>query len=184
MALITCKDCGKEISSDVKKCPNCGHDRRNFFAKHKILSFIGLIVAFGIIGAAINGGKNSNEGVAINNTIPKAAITTTAPTTAPVPTDPPATPEPDVKDIIKFSNVVIKGNDYGMTINGEATNNDSKKHSFTFTVTFYDANKKLVGTAEGALNDIGVGKTKTFSAMSEKYPTAKSYKVEVDTMVE
>lgn len=24
MALITCKDCGKEFSTDAKKCPNCG----------------------------------------------------------------------------------------------------------------------------------------------------------------
>ncbi len=24
MALITCKDCGKQFSTDAKKCPNCG----------------------------------------------------------------------------------------------------------------------------------------------------------------
>lgn len=24
MALITCKDCGKEFSTDAKRCPNCG----------------------------------------------------------------------------------------------------------------------------------------------------------------
>ncbi len=29
MAIKTCKECGKEISSSAKKCPNCGKDQRN-----------------------------------------------------------------------------------------------------------------------------------------------------------
>ncbi len=35
--LVNCKDCGKEIAKGAK-CPHCGKDQRNFFAKHKILT--------------------------------------------------------------------------------------------------------------------------------------------------
>ena len=39
MALVTCKECGKEISSSVKKCPNCGAKTQ----KAKIAQLIGII---------------------------------------------------------------------------------------------------------------------------------------------
>jgi len=44
MALITCKECGREISRSVKKCPNCGAKTQ----KAKIAQLIG-IIAFCII---------------------------------------------------------------------------------------------------------------------------------------
>ena len=49
--LVACKACGKEIAKGVKKCPNCGKDQRNWFMRHKILSFIGILVILGIIGS-------------------------------------------------------------------------------------------------------------------------------------
>ncbi len=44
MALINCKECKKEISSEVKQCPHCGSSKhRGFIKKHPIVSiFIGL----------------------------------------------------------------------------------------------------------------------------------------------
>ena len=42
--LVACKACEKEIAKGVKKCPNCGKDQRNWFMRHKILSFIGAII--------------------------------------------------------------------------------------------------------------------------------------------
>ena len=54
--LVACKACGKEIAKGVKKCPSCGKDQRNWFMRHKILSFIGIIVALVIIGGALGGG--------------------------------------------------------------------------------------------------------------------------------
>ena len=65
MALIQCKECSKEISSDVKKCPNCGYDRRNFFMRHKIMTFMGVgffgfIFFIVVIVAAIGSGSNSS----------------------------------------------------------------------------------------------------------------------------
>jgi hypothetical protein len=61
--LGSCKTCGKEIAKGVKKCPHCGKDQRSFFGRHKILSFIGVLILFGIIGSALGGGEEaSNEG--------------------------------------------------------------------------------------------------------------------------
>jgi len=61
--LVACKACGKEIAKGVKKCPSCGKDQRNWFMRHKILSFIGIIVALVIIGGALGGG---DEEIATN----------------------------------------------------------------------------------------------------------------------
>ena len=62
MALINCKECGKEMSSTVKKCPHCGYKneqlkgetkekRANFIKKYKKVIIIGIIVVIvGIVG--------------------------------------------------------------------------------------------------------------------------------------
>lgn len=62
--LVTCKACGKEIAKGVKKCPHCGKDQRSFFGRHKILSFIGVLILLGIVGSALSGGgeETSNGG--------------------------------------------------------------------------------------------------------------------------
>lgn len=49
--------------------------KRNWFAKHKILTVIGVLVVLAIIGAAANGGNKTNNNQA-NNTSGKAAATT------------------------------------------------------------------------------------------------------------
>lgn len=56
--LVPCKACGKEIAKGVKKCPHCGKDQRNWFARHKILSFIGAIIVLSIIVSALGGGDD------------------------------------------------------------------------------------------------------------------------------
>ena len=57
MTLIKCKECGKEISNTVKKCPYCGYKNKeqkkekNFIMKHiKIILVIIVIIIVGIIG--------------------------------------------------------------------------------------------------------------------------------------
>lgn len=30
MALIKCRECGKDISDKAKSCPNCGFEKKNF----------------------------------------------------------------------------------------------------------------------------------------------------------
>lgn len=52
MALIKCKECGKELSDKAKICPNCGYREQKPITKKTILTFgvIALIVAlFGVI---------------------------------------------------------------------------------------------------------------------------------------
>lgn len=56
--LKSCKECGKEISSNAKKCPSCGKDNRSFFIKHKIISIIGILVILAAVGSGMNGNKN------------------------------------------------------------------------------------------------------------------------------
>lgn len=58
--LVSCKACGKEIAKGVKKCPNCGKDQRNFFMRHKIITFILAVVVI-IILANIGGGGGSSS---------------------------------------------------------------------------------------------------------------------------
>jgi hypothetical protein len=58
MAMKTCKECGKEVSSSAKICPSCGKDQRNFFMKHKFLTVIGALVVIGILSSLLGGGDN------------------------------------------------------------------------------------------------------------------------------
>jgi hypothetical protein len=74
-ALVSCKACGKEVAKGVKKCVHCGKDQRNWFMRHKIMTFIGGVVIIGAIGGAIGGG----EGVQQASTTPKTTETTAAP---------------------------------------------------------------------------------------------------------
>ncbi|HHV66016.1 MAG TPA: hypothetical protein GXX46_13290 [Peptococcaceae bacterium] len=86
---------------------------------------------------------------------------------------------------IEFTNITVKSEFGTTTVEGEAKNNDDKGHSFTLVIGFYDKDKKLLGIAVGAVNDIAEGETKTFTAMSpEDYSKVDSYIVQVDTLVE
>ncbi|HHV99269.1 MAG TPA: hypothetical protein GXX36_06820 [Clostridiaceae bacterium] len=86
---------------------------------------------------------------------------------------------------IEFSNIITRSDFGTTTVEGEAKNNGDTKHSFTVVVGFYDKDKKLLGTAAGAVNDLAPGETKTFTAMAaEDYSKADSYKVQVDTLIE
>ena len=86
-------------------------------------------------------------------------------------------PRPDVD----FTNIIVKEN-YGMTtVEGEVKNNLSKNISFSLKVSFYDANKKLLGSASGYMSGLKSGETKTFSASAmEDYTNYASYKIQID----
>jgi len=95
--LTNCKACKKEISKGVKKCPSCGHDQRNFFGKHKILTGLAVVVFLVIMGN-MDGNSDTATTVASNNAATTTAPATTtaqpAPTTEPVTTTAPAPTEP------------------------------------------------------------------------------------------
>ena len=100
MALKSCKDCGKEISSSVNKCPSCGKDQRNFFAKHKIITAILVLIVLGSIGS-LAGGDDKTKPTTATTTVP---TTTTAPTTA---TAPATTTAPAPAPVVKAPPMVI-----------------------------------------------------------------------------
>lgn len=70
MAMKICKGCGEQVDSSAKACPKCGKDPRNFFMKHKVITFILVIIVLAAIGSSGNtnntntstGGNNNNTG--------------------------------------------------------------------------------------------------------------------------
>lgn len=60
MAMKICKECGTEMSKSAKICPKCGKDQRNFFLKHKVMTFILVVIMLGIIVGA-TGDSSSNK---------------------------------------------------------------------------------------------------------------------------
>ena len=46
MALVKCKECGKEISSTVKVCPSCGYKKKPSKLTYFIVIVIGFIVGY------------------------------------------------------------------------------------------------------------------------------------------
>ena len=59
MAMKTCKECGAEISNKAKACPKCGKDTRNFFLRHKVITFILAVILIGMIASAGDGNTNT-----------------------------------------------------------------------------------------------------------------------------
>ncbi|MGY5389340.1 DUF4352 domain-containing protein [Bacillus spizizenii] len=70
-----CKTCGQEIAKGVKKCPNCGKDQRNFFMRHKIITFILAIVVI-IIIANIGNSEDSQASTATTSSDSKKSTKT------------------------------------------------------------------------------------------------------------
>jgi len=68
MALIVCKECKKEFSTDAKCCPHCGARNASGFLKSILISFVGLIVFIILVSIARNFDKKS----ASSNPIPSA----------------------------------------------------------------------------------------------------------------
>lgn len=135
---------------------------------------IGALIVIGIIIAIFSGGKG--DGTADINTATASDNTQNAANTS--------TPAKETKSGIEFANIVLQSQLGYTNVIGEAINNDSKAHSFTLKVSFYDKDKKLLGTAVGAVNELNGGETKVFNAMAtEDYTKADSYKVQVDTLV-
>ena len=66
MAMKVCKECGTEVSKGAKACPKCGKDQRNFFLKHKVLTFILAVILIGIIVGA-SGDSNNNITISSDN---------------------------------------------------------------------------------------------------------------------
>lgn len=131
---------------------------------------VGIIVLLGVI-SALGSGKDSNTLNVTNTGESTMATNEAANTSAPA-------------EKITIKNSVYKPDQYMSKVVGEATNNDSVKHSMTLKATFYDADGKILGTGVGALNDVASGDTKTFELLVTDDVTGyKDMKVQVDTLI-
>jgi hypothetical protein len=84
---------------------------------------------------------------------------------------------------IEILNYSLVDTRYGVEVHGEAANNDKIEHTASIKATFYDEDGKIVGIADGIVNQIDPGDTKTFSLSSSEVITAFSrVKVQVDSV--
>jgi hypothetical protein len=106
----------------------------------------------------------------------RAAAVTTPP--AARPGGPAASADPEV---IAISNAAVVDGAFGRELHGEATNNDTVPHSAIVKATFYGPDGGIVGTADGVVNQLRPGGTKTISLQG--VPGHARFKVEVDTLL-
>ena len=57
MAIVTCKECGGELSSKAKRCPKCGAVRK----RHGCLMVLGVFLALGFLVAVVGGISNTPQ---------------------------------------------------------------------------------------------------------------------------
>lgn len=68
MALKICKECGAEVSSKGV-CPKCGKDQRNFFVKHKVITFLLVVIVLGVVIGVSGSENNTNNSFQTSTTI-------------------------------------------------------------------------------------------------------------------
>lgn len=86
MALTTCRECGKQVSTDAKTCPHCGTSTpAKKTAKGGIGKWLLIVFAIGLVAMAL----------------PKKDKAATATATPPVQVVPTSTPAPEAKPTIK-----------------------------------------------------------------------------------
>lgn len=148
MAMKVCKDCGTELSSKAKICPKCGLDQRNFFIKHKVLTFILVVMVLGIAIGATGG----------NNTIP--------------------TSTEQLEKFTLLSDKRTTDSLGTTYIEGEIKNNTDKTYSYVqVTFNLYDANGAQLGTALDNINNLEPNSTWKYKAMGLVTEEVASYKL-------
>lgn len=155
MAMKKCKECGESISSSAKTCPKCGKDQRNFFMKHKFITFILIIMVLAIGAGSTNNGEISTQETA-------TAIT-------------------EEKFTLQDGHSG-KADGYGIsyTIEGSIKNNTNKQYSYVqVTFNLYDSEGAQIGTALANINNLeanGLWKFKAIGSLGDGKSVA-SYKL-------
>ena len=147
MAMKSCKECGEQVSSSAKECPKCGKDQRNFFAKHKILTFILAVLIIGVIAAAGGEDSTTNNSSTENNTGTNQITTATE----------------------KFTVVehTTENDGYWTYITGTIKNNTNKEYSYVqVEINLYDENGSLINSTLDNINNLEANGTWKFKAMA------------------
>jgi hypothetical protein len=158
MALMKCKECGTEMSTTAKACPKCGAvAAAKVSGKNIALGCLGafvLLVIITMIGA-ISAKKNAGEvEVAKAELAGKMAAATAAETIQRAATM--ANPGK-----LTFGKPAVKVQ-MGMTqVAVEATNVSGENLTGCTATATFKKGDTIVGTANGAVNELAVGATKT-----------------------
>lgn len=158
MALKICKECGSEVSSKGV-CPKCGKDQRNFFAKHKVITFLLIVIILGVVVGASGNGNKTNNSTQTSTTVEQKQEKFT------------------LQDGHKGTT-----DKYGMsyTIEGTIKNNTNKQYSYVqVTFNLYDSDGAQIGTALANINNLeanGLWKFKASGSFGNG-KTVASYKL-------
>ncbi len=84
----------------------------------------------------------------------------------------------------EFSSVNIKSDSYYTRVEGEIRNmNTRTRAQVVFTVNFYDADNKLVGTANAVVDNVIRGEKRSFRAYGDPVKKYVSYTIQIDSEV-
>ena len=153
MAMKKCKECGTDVSSDAKVCPKCGKDQRNFFMKHKVITFILVVIVLGVIAGV--GGSNTTNNPSGDGTMKTNTATE------------------------KFTLVSdeMTSDSFSTYIQGEIKNNTDKTYSYAqVTFNVYDSSGAQIGTAVDNINNFEPNGTWRYKAIALTTDKVASYK--------
>lgn len=158
MAMKVCKECGTEVSSKGV-CPKCGKDQRNFFVKHKVITFILIVIVIGVVAGT--SGKNIT-----NNTTKTTSTNSTT----------------NQEKFTLQDGHTGSTDKYGMsyTIEGTIKNNTDKQYSYVqVTFNLYDSDGAQIGTALANINNLEANGLWKFKATGSygNGKTVASYKL-------
>lgn len=152
MAMVKCKECGAQISDKAEKCPSCGAPRKKGVSLVRLA--IGVLAGFLLLGTcavlvAPKSGPEQSLEVAQATAQGAAAIAKVS-----------------LGDELEFGKPTLKPMMGGMNqVLVEVRNKGSTGITCTATATFKKAGA-ILGTANGAINDVAAGATKTLQLMT------------------
>lgn len=159
MAMTKCSECGKEVSSKAKSCPNCGVGVKK---PTSLLKVIG-IIAFGFFAVSIVKAMVSPDHTAARSTKNYA-------------TSAPASTASDSSALTANGEKFKRGQFGNVVFTGNIINTTGKKLSYVqVEVNLYDKNNVQVGSTLANINNLEPGVTWAFEApvLEERAKSAK-----------
>ena len=155
MAMKRCKECGEEMSASANVCPKCGKDQRNFFMKHKVITFILAIIIIAVIGSMGSSNDTNTTSTGENNNIGTNTQTITE----------------------KFTVLdhTTENDGYGTYITGTVKNNTDKEYTYVgVEINLYDEDGTMIGTASDFISNLEANGTWKFKAITtDEFATYK-----------
>jgi hypothetical protein len=155
--MTKCSECGKEVSSKAKSCPNCGVDVKKPASPLKVIG----IIAFGFLVVSIVKTVVSPDHRSTGSTESYAASASAV----------------SISSALNANGEKFKRNKYGnLVYAGNIINTTGKKLSYVqVEVNLYDKNDVQVGSTIANINNLEPGVTWAFEApvLEERTKTAK-----------